>query len=298
MSTTQTEANDSLRTRWEGPGILPQGRASRLHFAPVEGTVLDLDSLDSLVWADHDALWTFLRGVEGGPDGRGLILEGLQLRRREHRHFVQPGRCIIPLRGSGRLVLAELREAEFVRMDYGALVLRAEEVEVRTHGARASSSRVVLSAHVVQVEEMEPTDLPVEFNRQEQGRVVAYRDLRRLDSPDAPRVQRHVKRYRELVELVWAGGAEGESTTGQAVINIPMSARVRSTAALEAASARLLSAPSTSLSRLRLYDMVREVFNTMQDFSDNRNASRRLINQLAELDCDQAQARRLTGAED
>jgi hypothetical protein len=302
MSKTDTKGaaaaavpENGFRTRWDDAKALPLGRASMLHFQPVEGTVLDLDSLDALVWSDHDALWTWLRGLGGGS--RGIVLEGLNLRRRDKQHVVSPGRCIIPVQGSGRLVMAELRESFNVRMDYGVLVLRAIPREVRQRGARAASEVIELAPLVLQLDELEPTDLPLEFNRQEQGRVDAYRDLRRLDPPHSSRVDRHVKAYRELIGLIWAGGTEGEAASGQAVINIPMSSRVRATAVMEAAAAQLRAAPSTSSARYRLHDTIKEVLSTMDDFSEDRNASRRLLNELAELGCDQTQARTLAGVE-
>ncbi len=286
---------DGLRSRWGEPAATPLGRASQLHFNPVEGTVLDLGSLDSLSWSDHDALWALQLGLDGVT--RGLILEGIQLVRRGKQHVLSAGRCVIPLQGTGRLVLAELREPLDVRMDYGALVLRAREREVRWSGARAAAGTVELSVLVVPFEDVLPEDLPVEFNREEHGRVDAYRDLRRLDPPSRPRVQRHVEAYRAMTGLVWAGGTEGEATTGQAVINLPMQSRVRATAALEAACCNLLAAPTTSSTRIRIHDTVKDVFATLEDYSEDRQASRRLLNELAELRCDQVQARGLAGVE-
>lgn len=272
---------------------VPLARPSARHFAPVEGTVLDLESLQSLAWGDHDGLWTALLAHDGTP--RGLVVDGLQLRRRESKHYISPGRCLIPLRHVGRLVHAELREPLAVRMDFGVLVLRATGAEVREHGARASSEIVSLEAVVVPFAEVEVTDLPLEYNRDEQGRVDSYRDLRRLDRPDQPRVERHVLTYRKLVGLVWASGGDGEATTGQAVVNLSMGARVQATAALEAAVAVLKARPSTSAARIRLHDGVKEVFRTMEDHSADRVASRRLLNELADLACDHSTARDLAG---
>ena len=286
---------EPLRSRWREPAATPLGRASQLHFKPVEGTVLDLGSLDSLSWSDHDALWALQIAADGIP--RGLILEGIQLVRRDRQHVLSAGRCVIPLQGSGRLVVAELRDPMPIRMDYGALVLRARGREVRWAGARSAAETVDLSAVILPFEEVLPEDLPVELNREEHGRVDAYRDLRRLDPPGRPRVQRHVDAYHAMSALVWAGGTEGEATTGQAVINLPMQSRVRATAALEAACATLLAAPSTSATRIRVHDTVKDVFATLEDYSEDRQASRRLLNELAELRCDHPQARGLAGVE-
>jgi hypothetical protein len=74
-----------------------------------------------------------------------------------------------------------------------------------------------------------------------------------------------------------------------------MSARVQATAALEGAIAVLRGRPSTSAGRIRLHDGIRDVFRTMEDFSGDRVASRRLLNQLADLRCDEPVARELAG---
>ncbi len=284
----------SLRTRWEEPTVLPLGRATELHFSPIEGTVLDIASLDSLAWATHDALWSLLVAADGHP--RGLVLEGLQLIRRGKVHYISAGRCVLPLEGSARLVVAELREPQRVSMGYGVLVLRASAGEVRARGVRAASQTVTLTAVVVEkVEDVQPTDLPLEYNRPEGGKVDAYRDLRRLDPPEHPRVQHHVQAYGRLLELLWESGNEAEIATEQAIIKLPDDTRMRATAVLESARTTLLATPTTSAVRYRLHDNIKHTFATQRDMSDHREASAKLLNALAELRCDQPEARLLAG---
>lgn len=283
-----------LRTRWEEPSVLPLGRATELHFSPIEGTVLDIASLDSLAWATHDALWSLLVCADGQP--RALVLEGLQLIRRGKIHHISPGRCVLPLEGSGRLVVAELREPQRVSMAYGVLILRASSTEVRARGVRAASQTVTLQAVILpRVEDVKPSDLPLEFNRAEGGKVDAYRDLRRLDPPDHPRVQHHVQTYGRLLELLWESGDEAEIATEQAIIKLPEVTRVRATSVLESVRTALLAGPSTSAVRYRLHDNVKHTFANQEDRSDHREASAKLLNALAELRCDQPEARQLAG---
>jgi hypothetical protein len=290
-----------LQTRWTAPGVEQLGRASELHFAPAEGAVLDLGSLDSLVWADHDSAWLTLASADGLPGG--LALEGLDLLRSETDtgvvHFVSPGRCLVPLQGTGRLVLAELRERVRVSMEVGVLVLRGVPKRIRAAGVQAAAQEVELRPVVVgRLKDVEAEDLVLEYNWPDPGQhryIRSYRDLRRLDPPNHDRVQDHLKVYDKMLEEVCKASGEAMATNVQATEDLPPTSAAWIIAALEAAASRLASGPSTSATRIRLHDRVRSVLDRVDDKSRDESKTRSLKKALDQLNCHQDPVRILAG---
>lgn len=250
--------------------------ATQILFTPVEGAVLDLQSLSAVADAPERILQSWLAAA--WPDATGLVLRGLELdlplsagvlgavrpSATQTQVLVQPGAALVREAETGRLVLVEVPEPVAVRLP------RREDLQVRGGGTlalAASLSRGVLadeagtplsSAHgvlkttlgvVPRAEAARPHLLPLA--QTVDGSQDWATDLRRVRQPDSPQVAALIQYLESLVDMIWKAEAEGRAWDRAIYGKNWVRHQTVACAALEGARASLASRPTTSLDRAR-----------------------------------------------
>ena len=243
-------------------------------FHPVEGALLDLDSLraaaeapDRLMDAVMDVMWPgqsalILSGLEleGEPSSAGppgtVRLEG-----RSEEAVVSPGRALLTT-ADGRKVLVNVEEPLRARWPNASgaavsatLVLATEVLPGRLASGGLSAARLgvnVLLGFVRPDAAAQPFVLPVAQSTGN-GRDWAT-DLRRIWQPDHPGIRGVLKRVESLERTVWRAEPEGSVWDRQVLGRNWVRYQTVAASALQAARIVLQSRSSSTLDRVRLLD--------------------------------------------
>jgi hypothetical protein len=249
-------------------------------FRPVEGAVLDLESLQAVADASDRLLETWL-GVTW-PGVKSLVLEGLEVRgdlsqngppgtvrpdSKSENVVVSPGSAVVTGR-NGRRYLFRVEEplvapwptAAGPGVD-GVLVL-LPKVEVASLGdsVRAARERIVTVLGFVRPDQADAPFLLPLASSLGNGRDWAT-DLRRTWQPDHPAIMTIAKRFEELERTVWRAEPEGSVWDRQVLGRNWVRYQTVAASALQAAKLSLVSRATTTLDRVRVLDALFEALH-------------------------------------
>ena len=249
-------------------------------FHPVDGAILDLESLQAISSAENRLLGTWLQGA--WPGSSGLVLEGLDLdgewtsegppgtRRpdtRSEQAIVTPGKALVTGR-NGRVYLLTLKNE--LQLDWPtksgsasrghlALVPRVEPASVKG-GITVARERVSAHLGFVKPKQLDDTLLPIASSLNNNKDWVT--DLRRLWQPEHPAVRALLKQLEKIEVTVWRAEPEG-SVWDRSVLGRNW-VRYQTVAASCVQSARMVlqTRAMTTLDRVRL---VRATYNQLNN---------------------------------
>ncbi len=239
-------------------------------FHPVDGAILDLESLQAISSAENRLLGTWLQGA--WPGSSGIVLEGLDLdgewtsegppgtRRPDTRSdtaIVLPGKALVTGR-NGRVYLLRLQEelqidwptkAGSASRGHLALVPRIEIADVKG-GITVARERVSAQLGFVKPNQLDDTLLPIASSLNNSKDWVT--DIRRLYQPEHPAVRNLLKQFEKIEVTVWRAEPEG-SVWDRSVLGRNW-VRYQTVAASCVQSARMVmqTRAMTTLDRVRL----------------------------------------------
>lgn len=249
-------------------------------FRPVEGAVLDLESLQAVADASDRLLETWL-GVTW-PGASSIVLEGFEVRgdlsqngppgtvrpdSKSENVIVSPGSAVLTGR-NGRRYLFRVDEelaapwptAAGPGVD-GVLVL-LPKIEVASLGdsVRAARERIVTVLGFVRPDQADAAFLLPLASSLGNGRDWAT-DLRRTWQPDHPAIKTIVKRFEDLERTVWRAEPEGSVWDRQVLGRNWVRYQTVAASALQSAKLSLLTRASTTLDRVRTLDALFEALH-------------------------------------
>lgn len=260
--------------------------ASETLFRPVEGALIDLDSLLAIEAMPDRLLGTWLSTA--WPGASGLILSGLELEGRAQKSdpnervlgppgtvalerdsesaVVTPGRAILTTR-DGRRTLVELKEPRPVKWPTAdgpaaklALVLSTKIEPGRLAegpggNVNVARERIVPVMGFVKPEQAEAQWLlPIAASTGSAADRAWANDLRRVWQPEHTSVRGLVRRLEALERVVWKAEPEGVVWDRQTLGRSWVRYQTVAASALQSARISLLARATTTLDRVRLLD--------------------------------------------
>jgi len=260
--------------------------ASENLFRPVEGALIDLDSLIAIAAMPDRLLGTWLSSA--WPGSTGLILSGLELEGRAQGTspndrvlgppgtvalerdsefaVISPGRAILTTR-DGRRTLVELKEPMRVKWPTadGPAVRLVLALSTKVEPGRLADGpggnvnvareRVIPVVGFVKPEQADaPALLPIAASTGNVGDRAWATDLRRVWQPEHGSVRALVKRLEALERVVWKAEPEGAVWDKQTLGRSWVRYQTVAASALQSARISLLSRATTTLDRVRLLD--------------------------------------------
>jgi hypothetical protein len=246
-------------------------------FRPVEGAVLDLESLQAV--ADvADRLLECTLSVTW-PGASSLVLEGLEVRgilaengppgtvrpdSKSESVVVSAGSAIVTGR-NGRRYLFRVEEelsapwptAAGPGVDGVLVLLPKIEPAALGDSVRAARERIVTVLGFVRPDQAEAAFLLPLASSLGNGRDWAT-DLRRVMQPDHPTIKTLVKRFEDLERTVWKADPEGSVWDRQVLGRNWVRYQTVAASSLQAARINILSRATTTLDRVRLLDALFE----------------------------------------
>jgi hypothetical protein len=249
-------------------------------FRPVEGAVLDLQSLQAVGDAYDQLLHTFLSVTF--PEATSLVVEGLEMRgelaqagppgtvrpdAKSENVVISPGVAVLTGR-NGRRYLYRVEEELISPWPtsagpgvQGVLVLMPK-VDAAARGGRVKAAREEVSA-VLGFVKPEQADagflLPLAASLGN-GRDWAT-DLRRTWQPEHPAVKTIVKRFEQLERTVWRAEPEGSVWDRQVLGRNWVRYQTVAASSLQAAKMALQSRATTTLDRVRILNALFEALH-------------------------------------
>ncbi len=246
-------------------------------FRPVEGAVLDLESLQAVADATDHILESLL--AVGFPGASSVVLEGLELRgelsaqgppgtvrpdSKSENVVVSPGTAVLTGR-NGRRYLFKVEEELSAPWPtaagpgvQGALVLMPK-VEPSSVGGtvRAARERVAAVLGFVKPEQVDAPFLLPLASSVGNGRDWAT-DHRRVWQPDHAAIRTIIKRFEGLERTVWRAEPEGSVWDRQVLGRNWVWYQTVAASSLQAAKMSLQSRSSTTLDRVRILNALFE----------------------------------------
>lgn len=249
-------------------------------FRPVEGALLDLESLQAVANTPDLLLETWLRVT--WPGATCMVLEGLEINgelaaqgppgtvrpdSKSEEVVVSPGVAVFTARNGRRYLL---RLDEEMRAPWpnqagsgvqGALVLMPK-VEAATEGGTVAVARETVSAVLgfVRPEQAEQAFLLPLASSLGNGRDWAT-DIRRCWQPDHPVVVTLVKRFESLERTIWRAEPEGSVWDRQVLGRNWVRYQTVAASAVQATKIALQARSSTTLDRVRLLNALFEALH-------------------------------------
>jgi hypothetical protein len=257
-------------------------------FRPLEGAVLDLESLQAVANVADQLLESYLAVT--WPGATSLVLEGLEMRgelaqsgppgtvrpdSKSETVVISPGTAVLTGR-NGRRYLFKLEEemsAPWPNQQgagvQGALVLMPK-VEASAIGGSVKAARERVSA-VLGFVKMEQVDaqflLPLGFSLGN-GRDWAT-DMRRTWQPDHAAIKTIVKRFEALERTVWRAEPEGAVWDRQVLGRNWVRYQTVAASSLQAAKLSLQCRATTTLDRVRLLNATFEALHSSVERAAN-----------------------------
>jgi hypothetical protein len=258
------------------PSLPPSGAAGEPRFAPRDGALLDLGSLDALA-AVPDRLLRAWAGVLC-PGQPGLVLEGLDLddplsavgppgtRRPDSAGAgltLSPGRVLL-VDGDGTHIVLSVPRPVFAAWPTragagveGALVLRARRAPAAEPGVQVAREDVFAEVGFVRADEATRPGLLVLAAALGNGRDWIT-DLHRVWAPEHPAVALVERRLDDIERLIWKAEPEGSVWDRQVIGRNWVRYQTMAAAALQAARQSLRSRTMTTAERVRLFAALRD----------------------------------------
>lgn len=240
-------------------------------FRPVEGAVLDLESLRTLsaIGADAHAAWLRSRW----PGANGLVLEGFELDGDPApvgppgtvrpdglvaHATVRPGRALVSGRDGGLYAVTLDAPLSVPWPDASGPRVRGTLLLYATHEPASGPRGVAVSREVLHVQVgFLPADVPEPAYALPLARAIGNSqdwttDLARILQPEHPAIQQLLKRLERLEETVWNAEPEGAVWDRQVFGRSWVRYQTVAAAAIEAAILELSTHAFTTLERARL----------------------------------------------
>jgi hypothetical protein len=242
-------------------------------FRPVEGAILDLESLQAISAAENRLMDTLMQSI--WPDATGIVLEGLELDgepapvgsgppgtvrpdSRSSSAVVSPGSAMVTSRRGRRymLTLTDSLDVDWPTADgpavRGVLAL-VPQIESGTKDGGLAVAREAVSAKLgfVRPQQLDdPHILPLAVALGNGKDWVT--DVRRIWQPEHAAIQSLLKSIEEVEITVWRAEPEGSVWDRQVLGRNWVRYQTVAAAAVQASRLTLMARPSSTLDRVRL----------------------------------------------